>query len=363
MRSPLLLLVLLSASRQQLGRAEGEESETCDARGDDDAEDDADDDEHIKSDNTEVRRPDPPPGFRPPRRVHGFHPPIDLPLLSAAEAGRAAAEVHALREHWDKHVPGSDGTTKDMPIPEVQKTLYWYTLGPASAYGMDADAYYGRQVGVVAPLLRARLGFVYDAVLARLSAHLNETVAWKADCGVPGLHIYPVGLTAESGVNIQELYTPPHTDGLHLGKNWPPWVEVNEPPHYTISATVAVQLPAKVNATGLRTYPFYWNPFAKRFVTHNDTSIAGDADSDLQPEFSAALKGGGGKLPHAYFMKLNADSVYNVHRYKTGGLSVHSGDEYHCIHYPSPAETAKGDWRITLQVHGMWTGFEWELFW
>ena len=362
MRSPLLLLVLLSSSRHQLGRAESEENETCDIRGDDDADDADDEHAHIDADNTEVRRPDPPPGFRPPRRVHGFHPPIALPLLSVAEAGRAAAEVHALREHWIKQVPGSDGPSKAMSA-EAQRSLYWYTLGPASAYGMEQDAYYGRQVGVVAPLLRARLGFVYDAVLARLSAHLNETVAWKADCGVPGLHIYPVGLAAETGANIQEMYTPPHTDGLHTGKRWPPWVEVNALPHYTISATVAVQLPAKVNATGLRTYPFYWNPFAERFVTHNDTPIAGNADSDLWPEFSAALKGGGGKLPHAYFMKLNADGAFNVHHYKTGGLSVHSGDEYHCIHYPGPTETAKGDWRITLQVHGMWTGFEWQLFW
>ena len=128
---------------------------------------------------------------------------------------------------------------------------------------MEQDAYYGRQVGVVAPLLRARLGFVYDAVLARLSAHLNETVAWKADCGVPGLHIYPVGLAAETGANIQEMYTPPHTDGLHTGKRWPPWVEVNALPHYTISATVAVQLPAKVNATGLLSVVPSMSPWAQ----------------------------------------------------------------------------------------------------
>ena len=54
-------------------------------------------------------------------------------------------------------------------------------------------------------------------------------------------------------------------------------------------------------------------------------------------------------------------SLWHVHRYAVGALSLHSGDEYHCQEYPNVVHN--DDWRLTLQLHGLWTGECWELFW
>jgi len=347
-----LLVVLLSASGQL--HVVSAESETCDARDDDaDEREGAGARESIRS--GDERRPEPPPGFRAPRHVHGFRPPIYLPLLCAEEARRAAREVHALREHWD--VQSANSTTssyvasQDLSrIVPQQRDLSWYTLGPAGAYSASPgkNEFYRRRVAVVAPLLRERLGFVYDAVQRRLSEHLNETVAWKEDCGVPGLHIHPADLALERGVDLATLYMPPHTDMLHNSQRWPAWVEVNAPPHHTIAATVALQLP-RTALTGLRIYPFYQDPFARRWVADNGSAIGGD----LEPAFSEAIDAGGGTPSHAYFQRLIADGHFKLQPYATGGLSVHSGESYHSIMYVGALE--KGDFRITLQIHGMWT--------
>lgn len=210
----------------------------------------------------------------------------------------------------------------------------FHTLGATNYYDIVGNPArpYRRLARQYNPLLLDQFGDVYEALVATLCARLDAPVVFCPDAALPGFHLFgadPAFAPSERHDLTHEQWfarrggdafpgSPIHVDSAHLALGLP------DAP--TISFTLAVALPAE--GAGLKIWPF---------------GRARGAGLD-QDGLQALLR--------------NAPARYIP--YAPGGLLVHSGDLYHQAR-GLPCEP--GQWRISLQGHGIRLDGQWQIFW
>lgn len=230
----------------------------------------------------------------------------DLDLLSEEESRAIRDTVHALRPQWRRR-------REEAPF---------YSLGAASY--MDAAqrgfADYSAEARRCNEMLESHFGNLYRRLEAVLSEHLAASVGYHDAFARPGFHVFlsdPAFAQPAASLHFDRQYE--HLDWSGLGD-----VDFDR----QLSYTLAVSLPAA--GAGL----LVWNV--------NDLDLR-----HLDDEEKKAV------------MRRNRMPV--LHRYRVGGLALHSG---HQLHQIAPMKQMRPeDERITLQGHALIVRGSWILYW
>lgn len=212
-------------------------------------------------------------------------------------------------------------------------TLPFHTLGATNYYDITANPLrpYDGLTAQYNPLLRSLFDDLYVALSALLAGHLGAAVHYHEGSALPGFHIFggdPAFAPDPShDVTHADWFqrrdggrfpgNPIHVDTAHraLGLQGP-----------TLSVTLPVRLPD--TGAGLRLWPLQ--------------------ESDAR-----------GLLPHG-LRELFRRTPFTDETYSEGEVIVHDGNWFHQARgLPRRA----GDYRVTLQGHGVRMDDGWHLFW
>ncbi len=228
----------------------------------------------------------------------------EIPLLASPECAAVRDEVLTLRDLWVQRHP----------------QLPFFTLGAPSYLDAveDATAYRDRTARTT-PVLRARLGWLYERLRRRLAAELGEPAHYDDERSLPGFHVFvchPAFRTVPASVHVDRQFA--HLDWAgHAGADFA----------HPLSFTLPIVLPAL--GAGLRVW---------------DVHV------------------GVGERPSAAELReWMAQSSPTVHSYTRGRLVLHSGNQVHQIE-PQRAADDTGE-RITLQGHAIRCADGWHLYW
>ncbi|WP_186080724.1 hypothetical protein [Burkholderia gladioli] len=253
-------------------------------------------------------------------------------LLDAAGAAALVERLHDLDAFW---------IARHARLP-------FHTLGATNYYDLTANPArpYARLAARYNPLLLAQFGALYASVVATLAARLDAAVAYLAetepDTALPGFHIFGAhaefAARAEHDVLHGDWFrqrdgdafpgNPIHVDTAHLalGLDARARLAGEATPLATLSFTLPLALPEA--GAGMRLWGF----------GHEAAPVGDGAHQQA-------------RLRHA---------PTREHAYRSGALFVHSGTRYHQARgFP----VVPGQYRITLQGHGVWLGGAWRLFW
>ena len=227
--------------------------------------------------------------------------PTTLPLLTLQETRRVADLVSALRPLWTPQKP---------PLPFFSLGALMYLDGPPH----QPLEQYLQRAQARNPVLRDKFGGLYARVTQALERLLGQPAQLREDLSLPSFQIFLAHprFCTEGGE--------PHLDLQHRFVEWPEGAELEE----TISFTLPIELPR--SGGGLRHWP-RGEAWAEEELGQEGRHVLGKAE---------------------------------LHRYRAGVLTVHSGTLFHAI-APAP-DHHPDDRRITLQGHGVRCGDRWLLF-
>lgn len=234
-------------------------------------------------------------------------PPVaDLELLSETESRTIRDRIHALRPEWRRR-------REEAPF---------FTLGvsgyiDAARHGFAA---YSAAAARSKELLIENFGDLYQRLAAAVSEHLSAPAAYHPGFALPGFHIFlsdPAFATPAASLHFDRQYE-------HLDWSGFEGVDFDRQLSYTLS----ISLPAR--GAGL----LVWNV--------NDLDLRGLGD-EARKEV------------------MRRNRMPSLHRYRVGGLALHSGFQLHQI--APMKEMGPGDERITLQGHALPAGGRWILYW
>ncbi len=255
---------------------------------------------------------------RVPPRPHGF-----VPIFSAEEAAAISAHVDEELTRWVRR--------EVWPVD-------FYTLGAASYLDAVADlAAYADAAHATNPALRARFGWVYDALIARLEPVFGRCTL-QEPLAHPGFHIFGHRPSHENNAvtvrAMQSLVASIHHDRQHAPHEavWSTFAEVDRA--HPLTFTVAIELPE--HGAGL-------------CVWDDDTIAAYDDGSAFVAHVRALDYQGVRSVP-----------APQVVPYRLGGLFYFVSDLRHQI-APS-LSLSPSDRRLTLQGHGMLCDGAWRLY-
>jgi hypothetical protein len=229
-----------------------------------------------------------------------------------------------LREHWISRHPVAP----------------FYTLGASNYFDLayNPELPYYRMAQRYNPILRDRLGWIYDRLVAVLSAELQAPVEFRDSLALPGFHIFLAHPAFEHPRNLMHrdwfkarydpdaVSNPIHCDTPHLLFNWGTSYEGVDFKH-PISFTLAISLPQA--GAGMHVWDL-----------HRDETL-----ELTQPEVLALLD----------------SREKQLYRYQVGSMALHSGFYYHQV---APFQSVQPtDARITLQGHGICCQGRWQLYW
>ena len=222
-------------------------------------------------------------------------------VLSEPECAEVRAAVHGLTRHLARDRIGFAS----------------YKLKPFDKYriaGIGRLLYHwnARRLN---PVLRARLGWMYDRIERRLAEALAAPTCYPADLALPGFHVFSRPIL-EKSIHFDEQHRQ-----LDWGKSG--HVDLDHP----LSFTLAIALPAA--GAGLNLW---------------------DVDRNECRGLSAAER-----------EELRRSRRKIVVPYRVGKMVCHSGYRLHQI--ADAADFAPGDERITLQGHGIMRDGVWQLYW
>ena len=248
-------------------------------------------------------------------------PELRLQLFSRAQCVDLAERLLDVEAFW---------LTRHVCLP-------FYTLGATNYYDISANPArpYERLAQQYNPLLLRHFSDVYTVLQTALQQRLQQPVVLLSDAAVPGFHLFGAH-AAFAQAGQQDIMhaswfqqrdggdfpgSPIHVDTAHLALGYPDLDSGR-----TISFTLAIALPQ--SGAGMKIWP----------LTADQTQGWGD-EKKLQ--------------------LLQATPSRAVH-YQAGELFVHSGDYYHqACGFPVHA----GQYRFTLQGHGIFMDGQWHLFW
>jgi hypothetical protein len=231
-----------------------------------------------------------------------------IPVLTADEAQRVVADLHAERAHWTTRNPGSE--------------FQFHTLGAASyldASGGQFESYQAR-ARQLNPVLIARFGWLLERLRGAVSSAVGGEVRYDDRLARPGFHVY--------------AYHPQHSStqaSIHYDLQYEliDWSSLGTPDTASqMSLTLALALPA--SGGGL----LVWNL--------NRLELMRMAEDER----------------HAH---MRANRVASRHSYTVGSLAIHSGHQLHQI--APTADPQPDDQRITMQAHTLRVGKDWILYW
>lgn len=247
----------------------------------------------------------------------------EIDSLSSAECGEVRKGLDELRPHWIQRHPKAP----------------FYTLGASNYFDIAFNPLlpYYRFAARFNPVMMERLGWMYQRVTDRLSAHLGEPVAYREGLALPGFHILLADKSFETATDLTHIEwfkakgkadivaNAIHCDTAHHVVNWGDraGIDFDNP----ISITLSIALPA--SGAGLNHWDF------------------GREKTDGMPQKDLRE------------MLLASDKHY--HAYRVGSMVVHSGLRYHQM--AAMKELLPTDERITLQGHGVRCNGTWQLFW
>lgn len=247
----------------------------------------------------------------------------EIESLDNAECLKVRKTLDELRPHWIQRHPKAP----------------FYTLGASNYFDIAYNPLlpYYRFAAQFNPILREHLGWLYDRVAERLSAHFGEPVAYRDSLALPGFHILLSDKSFETAKDLTHLEwfkakgkadivaNAIHCDTAHMVVNWgsSEGIDFANP----ISITLSIALPA--SGAGLN----YWDYGLER------------------------TKG----MSQAELRELLLASDRHYHPYRAGSMVVHSGLRYHQM--APMKELLPTDERITLQGHGLRCDGTWQLFW
>ncbi len=227
-------------------------------------------------------------------------------LFTADECEQIALTIDRLRPYWEK--TSAHGRT--------------YVLGAASYIHAPIEGagppYHDRRRRLT-PVMRAELDWMYARVLRALERALAAPVALAEGLAPPGFHIYVWDR------RIHQLRC-----SVHLDLQWQSHdftahgaPDLDRP----LSFTVALRAPS--TGAGMNVWP---------------TITTRDRRARLGPDGRRLFEA----MPPVYV------------RYQLGELTMHSGLMYHQI---APILLEPGEWRLTLQGHGIRCGDTWQVYW
>ncbi|HLX03775.1 MAG TPA: hypothetical protein VKS80_16840 [Trinickia sp.] len=251
----------------------------------------------------------------------------ELPLVTA-ELGAALAErVLDLEAFWlPRH--------ERLPFHTLGATNYYdITANPARPYEHLARQYNALLLDCFADL--------YGTLVATLGEHLRQPASWLAGAALPGFHIFGAhrefAARAEHDVLHGDWFTrrdgagfpgnPIHVDTAHRALGVVGLIgdrSADDPP--TLSFTLPLCLPRE--GAGMKLWPLGLDALAH--------------------------------LDRAGQLERLGTSATRFVAYRAGTLFLHSGT---CFHQARGLPVTPGDYRITLQGHGVWLDGEWRLFW
>ncbi len=228
----------------------------------------------------------------------------DLQLLSGEECAAVRENVRAIREHWTRWYP-------DLPFFTVGAASY----RDAASAGLDA---YREKARLLNPVLSEHFGWLHQRLRAALTSEFRREFFFDESFALPGFHVFEFHESfARPGASV-------HVDLQFKDLDWSRWQAVDLEDQ--LSVTLAIRLPG--GGGGLRLWP----------VTYAE--IRDMRTVDLQ--------------------RIVAEEPV-LHRYREGGLVVHSGYQLHQI-APAPG-MQPGDERITLQAHALSVDGRYLLYW
>ena len=248
----------------------------------------------------------------------------ELPIFSSERGAAFAERVRDLDAFWlSRHI-----------------RLPFYTLGATNYYDITANPArpYERLARQYNALLRECFAQLYDALAAALADHLRQPVTFLAGSALPGFHIFEghpeFAPRAEHDVLHRVWFTrrdgpdfpgnPIHVDTAHGALDLANVCLPHLPP--TLSFTLPLGLPRE--GAGMALWPL---------------GVADLAHLDGAHQLE----------------RLRASSTRFV-AYRSGTLFLHSGA---CYHQARGLPVTPGEYRITLQGHGIWIDGAWRLFW
>ncbi|MGV2287307.1 hypothetical protein AAHK20_01215 [Trinickia sp. YCB016] len=248
----------------------------------------------------------------------------ELPVITAEQGAALAERVLDLEAFWlPRHA--------SLPFHTLGATNYYdITSNPARPYEHLARQYNALLLDCFADL--------YDKLLSTLGEHLGQPMSWLDGAALPGFHIFGAhpefAARAEHDVLHGDWFTrrdgagfpgnPIHVDTAHRALGLAGESAADDPP--TLSFTLPLCLPRE--GAGMKLWPLGLDDLA-----HLDRA---------------------GQLE-----RLRTSATRFV-AYRPGTLFLHSGTGFHQARgFP----VTPGDYRITLQGHGVWLADEWQLFW
>lgn len=247
----------------------------------------------------------------------------NIDLLDEGECLTVRGEVEALREQWVRR----------------HERLPFFTLGASNYFDIayNPELPYYRMAARLNPVLRERLGWLYERLAERLGEALGIPVEYPPPLALPGFHIFHAHpefgefgalmhrAWFESRADPAVVASPIHCD---TPQHVVDWSGVGEPDlRYPVSFTLAVALPA--DGAGMRVW-------------------------DVRIEQTA-------HLPESLAGGFLARRTPRLHRYRVGAFALHSGLFYHQV--DSMRDMRPDDVRITLQGHGVPCRGAMQLYW
>jgi hypothetical protein len=247
----------------------------------------------------------------------------EIEALTSDECADARNTLHELRQHWIQRHP----------------TAPFFTLGASNYFDIAFNPMlpYYRFAALFNPVMRDRLGWLYERVADRLARHLGERVSYREGLALPGFHILLADKSFETAQDLTHLEwfkakgkadivgNAIHCDTAHKVVNWGTGEGIDFA--HPISITLSIALPG--SGAGLN----YWD--------FGQEKTEGMPQKDLRE------------------LLLGSEKHYLP--YRVGAIVVHSGLRYHQM--APMRELVATDERITLQGHGLLCNGTWQLFW
>ncbi len=250
-------------------------------------------------------------------------PVVEIEVLSADECARVRSSLQEMREHWIQRHPVAP----------------FYTLGASNYFDIAYNPLlpYYRMAARFNPIMRERLGWLYDRVAEKLSQHFSAPVTYRENLALPGFHIFLSHQSFEHPQNLTHMEwfrakgkadvvaNPIHCDTAHKVVDWSgaEAIDFDNP----ISITLPIALPR--TGAGLNVWDF-------------------------------GLERSEGLSQSELHELLNTSDTL-LHSYQLGSLATHSGLRYHQV--AAMNDLQPDDERITLQGHGVLCEGTWQLFW
>ncbi len=229
----------------------------------------------------------------------------DVDLFDVTQRSEMLAEVFALRRWW---------TLRSSPD--------FHTLGCALYQdGPRSSPFFRERVAASNALLRDRFGPALEVLRAFVAGQVGEPVYWRADLPLPGFHIF-----GAQSLTVDRSEAAGHFD---MQFEFAGYESTSRMP--VLSVTVPLQIPQ--GGASLDYWPVGWEEFTDLCQREGLDSVQG--------------------IQQAY----PAHTVW----YVEGRPCVQRGLPLHRI--GASRSIGEGDYRITLQCHGVHDKDRWILYW